>query len=278
MRRIPRPASDAGTVLDSCVQSLQDNGFAARLNLSRDTIVAGEAAYVEHGNVSALHRIAETDGIGGWVTTREMERLYDGTFVRSARTRPTYEAIKRLPPNGICPLCGQRDIHSLDHHLAKTRHPSLAITPLNLIPACLECNKIKGNRQAAAEADQTLHPYFDDVDGRRWLFAEVAEQVPTSLTYSVVPPADWPPIMQGRIRTHFRTFALSKLYAVHAGVELTNLRPRLLRLSHRGSPDDIAAHLGECAADFASISVNSWQTAMYEACASSAWFCQGGFA
>ena len=277
MRRLNRPMVSALEALDLCIESIRDSGLSQRLKLVAATIKETESAYLSHGEKSTLYTVAGTNGVAGKVTTDEMERVYTQTFVKSARTRHIYDSIKKIPENDICPLCGQRTVSTLDHYLPKSEHPALAVTSLNLVPACSDCNKTKLAFQAASAGDQTLHPYFDDVDDERWLFAKVQESSPAALIFMPEPPAAWTEIKRQRVGAHFRTFALAKLYASHSAVELNNIRFGLQEMAKRCSPSEISAHLRQEAISRAAAHTNSWQRATYEALADSEWYCSGGY-
>ena len=75
-----------------------------------------------------------------------MVRVYDGRMAaQGSPGRTIYDAIKLASPNGLCPLCGQRVVATLDHYLPKSRYAALAVNPANLIPACSDCNKAKSD-------------------------------------------------------------------------------------------------------------------------------------
>jgi len=260
------------------VASIRDASLNQRLQQAASSIESAELAYITSGKQASLYSIEGTDDVAGCVTTKEMERVYAGTFVKSVRTRHIYDAIKKLPENDICPLCAQRTVFTLDHYLPQSAHPALTITTANLVPSCGECNKTKLALQAAQAGEQTLHPYFDDVDDGRWLFAAVQETQPAALVFLAAPPAAWNAVKRQRVFSHFRVFGLAQLYASHSAVELTNIRYGLQQMAQRGSPDDIRDHLAREAASRAAAQTNSWQRATYEAFANSAWFCAGGFA
>lgn len=276
MRRLPRPPFAAGDALHRCIASIQAGPLTARLALIVDQVVAAEAAYIQRGDHAQLFLIPQTPGIGE-ITVNEMKRVYKGTFAKSVRTRDIYDAIKKLPVNDICPLCGQRTVGSLDHYLAQSLHSALVVTPINLVPACADCNKAKLNAQPATAAEQTLHPYFDNVDDELWLFAVVEETNPASLRFYPDPPAAWPAVTRERVLNHFRTFGLGSLYASHSGVELTNIQYGLQRIAERGTVEDIRAELVKRAESAEAAHINSWQTAFYRALSGSEWFCAGGF-
>jgi hypothetical protein len=276
MRRLNRPPFAASETLDLCIASIQDRRLTDRLALIADQVEAAEAVYVHRGDQEELFLIPQTLGVGA-ITVDEMKRVYKGTFAKSARTRNIYDKIKKLPVNDICPMCGQRTVGSLDHYLAQSLHSALIIVPINLVPACGDCNKAKLDAQPTTAAEQTLHPYFDNVDDGTWLYAVVEETNPASLRFFPDPPADWSAVKCERVRNHFRTFGLGALYASHSGVELTNIQYGLQRIAERGTAEDIRAELVRRAESAEAAHINSWQTAMYDALAKSDWFCAGGF-
>ncbi|MCD0277445.1 hypothetical protein JWH04_00315 [Xanthomonas melonis] len=198
--------------------------------------------------------------------------------MKSKATRDLYGVIKSAPENDICPLCSQRTVSQLDHHLPQSAHPALTITPINLVPACSECNYTKLATEAGHAGEQTFHPYFEDADDARWLFAKVRETAPASIVFFPQPPADWSEIRSQRIRWHFKTYQLAALYASHAAVELNDIRFGLKLMAQRKSAEAISEHLRGEAASRAEAHMNSWRRATYEALADSAWFCGGGFA
>jgi len=277
MRYLPRPTITARDALDLCIASIRDEDFNRRLVLAIPTIEAAEASYILHGEQATLYMIAQSDGVAGYVSTADMERVYKRTFVRSAKTRNIYDTIKKKPENDVCPLCGQRTVSTLDHYLPQSAHPALVVTSVNLVPACSECNKTKLALQAAVAEDQTLHPYFDDLGNERWLYAQVREGEPAALTFEASPPGTWTETLRQRVLTHFKTFGLGPLYASHSAVELNNLRYGLRQMAMRNSPLEIRDHLMRSADSCAAAYPNSWQRATYEALAKSEWFCSGGF-
>ncbi|MEQ8658211.1 MAG: hypothetical protein RIC24_13000 [Hyphomicrobiales bacterium] len=276
MRKLDLPIEVSRSVLELCAQSIQDTDLKARLTDAADDFELAEASYLEHAEVGALFQIAQATAVNG-VTTEEMKRVYKGTFSRSKKTRPIYDLIKKLPANDICPMCGQRTVGTLDHYLAQSLHPALTITPANLLPSCADCNKSKLDAQPTQESEQTLHPYFDNVDNGTWLFAEVLEISPAALRYVVKPPVEWSTIKQERVRHHFAVFGLGALYASHSAAELVNIRYGLQRVSEYGTAQNVRDHLQLQFESYQDSQPNSWQTAMYRALTASDWFCDGGF-
>lgn len=62
----------------------------------------------------------------------------------------------------ICPICGGH-ADTLDHVLPKNLYTQYTITPINLIPMCSRCNRIKSSSLSSGNPGETVfHPYFND--------------------------------------------------------------------------------------------------------------------
>lgn len=279
MRKLPRPTLTGADALNLCASpGVRDQDLKDRLLHARSIIEAAEKKYVDHGEAAQLHSIRGTKSVGRHLSGKQMERVYNGTFVKSSKTRSSYAKLKKACVNDICPLCGQGTVRQLDHYLPITGFPVFGLTAVNLIPACSDCNKNKLVHVPTSEGEQTIHPYFDNVDKEQWLFAKVVESTPAAVIFEVRVPDSWSEVNEERIRTHFRIFKLGPLYATHAAVEINNMRYALKKMAI--APDSvhrISEHLRERAESCAQVYENSWQRATFDALADSEWFCSGGF-
>lgn len=225
-----------------------------------------------------LHQIAQESVVGNRVTQAEMVDVYTNKMARRGSPgRAVYDALITSPPLGICPLCAHRDVATLDHHLPKAHYPALAVTPLNLVPACYNCNKAKQSKLPTTASEETLHPYYDDISGDRWLYAEVIQTDPAALRFFVIAPAHWAAVLAKRVDLHFRTFGLAQLYSVQAANELINMREDLRSIHLNGGANVVRVELAEGAKRSRKIRLNSWRAVSLEAFAASDWFCNGGF-
>lgn len=276
MRRLTVPPYAARNTLDLCIKSIRDKTLTAKLSAVAEEICEAETLYKNQSVLQQWFSIPQSLGVGD-LSVEDMKRVYKNTFAKSAGTRNIYDYIKKLPVNDICPLCGQRTVGALDHYLAQSLHSALVVTPINLVPACNDCNKAKLDVQPIDAVEQTLHPYYDNVDYKRWLYATVEETHPATLRFFPDPPEDWGATLQQRIVNHFERFRLGSLYASHAGVELSNIQFGLRRIAEKGTSDQIRTELINRAQSAEAAQLNSWQTAMYHALAQSDWFCNGGY-
>ena len=279
MWSVPLPTLTARDSFRACVRGVKNQALRTRLDAVEPAVVESSNEYTTAATVSQLHTVVPSALVGGSVTTAEMSALYSGRMARRGSTaRALYDELLMAPPHGRCPLCGQRTVSTLDHNLPKSRHPSLAVTPANLVPACVECNRAKGNHAPAASSQETIHPYFDYLDGAVWLRADVVAESPAAVTFSVATPAEWDPTLEARVNHHFELFKLATLYSAHAAEELLNIRYQLSRLHAVAGAGGVRAELQERARSYAEVRTNSWQVAMYRAVAGNDWFCGGGFA
>ncbi len=279
MRPVGLPGFAVRPVLDAAVQILKDADTVQRLWNSVPEIEAAEIAYLQRAVAEQLYLIPAAAEIG-FMSLAEMKKLYNGSFVRKGSyLRATfYDALLVSAPFGICPSCYQRTVSTLDHYLPKDSHPAFAVTPVNLVPCCSDCNKIKSTIQAASADLQLLHPYFDNVEDGVWLKATVIESNPPSVNFAADPPAHWSEIKQGRVKEHFRVLGLNKLFIAHTGRLIADIGFRMNRLFASGGAVSVANHLTEEAhtrrnpAGLLPVK-NSWQIAAYAALSESEFFC-----
>ncbi len=278
MRALLKPIDKVEDVFALCISPVTDAGLKARLESIVPAIKAATAEFDEAATLGELHKLPPTGGVGV-VTTDEMTAVYRDRMAKKGRPgRAAYDRLMAMPARGQCPLCAQRVVSTLDHHLPKRKFPALAVTPTNLIAACADCNKAKLEHHPTEAAEQTLHPYFDDLGAHRWLYAVVEDTKPPALCFVVKPPSTWPLDLASRANHHFDLLGLDELYAAHAAQELVQIRHQLASIFDDGGEDAVRAHLDEVAASRRAAHANSWQSAAYEALAGSAWFCGGGFA
>lgn len=278
MLKLDRPQRSARECFVACISRVREPALRARLEGVEDAIAASSDAYEAAAAAQALHQIARDATVDGAVSRAEMEAVYVQRMAKKgAPGRAIYEELISAPAHGRCPICAQRSVTTLDHHLPKAHYPALAVAPVNLVPSCSDCNKAKLAGFPRTAADVTLHPYFDDVDAHRWLFAEVVETRPAALRFFVDAPEELGDLLMQRLKNHFLAFDLARLYAAEAAEELLNIRYQLNLLDESGGADDVWAHLADEAESRRRGRLNGWRTAAYEAWAESDWFCGGGF-
>ncbi|MFJ3775144.1 HNH endonuclease [Streptomyces sp. NPDC090075] len=227
---------------------------------------------------SELYTLKQTRLAVTNLSDAELIAIYEYRMAKKKSVgRFIYDDLMLAAPFGRCPLCGQRSVSTLDHILPKTLYPALSVTPLNLIPACADCNHVKSNVSPSSADDEPIHPYYDDFDNDLWLHADVVQGSPPAVAFFVTPPAGWSDSVKNRVAKHFSMFKLAALYSSHAAQELNNIKYSLTQLFDRGGETAVQQHLSEQADSRRAANANSWQTATYTALARDSWFCQEGF-
>ena len=278
MWTLERPTRSAELTFTSCISRVRNPGLAARLAAATPAIIAASEQFDRAAHRAQLHEIAAHDTVDPDVTISEMEKVYTQRMAKSgAPGREIYDEIFTSSPAGRCPLCMQRSVATLDHHLPKAHFPSLAVAPLNLIPACSDCNKAKLNAVATSSGEVPLHPYYDNLGDDVWLMATVIERHPTALRFHITRPAGWSDTLFARVNNHFQSLALPALFASEAAEELVNIRHQLAILRDSNPQDGVRNELKRRAESCLVARPNGWRAATYRAWSDSNWFCDGGF-
>jgi hypothetical protein len=281
MWKLPRPDITVIDALTACLAPgfRVDPELKHRLNQAKSEIQCASSileASILAGETYSLHR---SDFELSTVSNTEMLALYKNRMARPrSPARHVYDEILSAPEQGICPFCGQRDVSTLDHYVPKAVFPAAAIDPINLLPACRDCNFVKGVEVSTEPGKEPLHPYFDTVGPVQWLRARVIHVSPAVIEFYVDPSPEWTEIFSQRVRDHFRRFHLADLYGSHSATELNSIRLYLEDLYEgEDGAKTVGEHLQQIARAKRGARLNSWQTAMYESLAADKWFHEGNF-
>jgi hypothetical protein len=279
MWTVTHPDIAAATAFTTCISRIRDAGLRQRLQSVTQIIVDAANEYDALAELRSLHQVPATNNVGGVVTGDEMIAVYEQRMAaKRCVGRAIYDQIKLLPKDDRCPYCDQRNIATLDHLLPKALYPALAVTPINLIGACTECNKLKLSAAPEHAEDVFLHPYFDDITEDPWLRANVVPESPCAIVFGVHPPPNWDNLTAARATNQFQLLELGSLYSSEAARELANIRFNLQRHFNAGGPAAVRTELLFQWESRLANRLNSWQTAMYEAISHDEWFYSGGFA
>lgn len=280
MRPLSVPNLSTRTVYRTCIGMALPR-HRTRLEALEQAVVDAADEFEAAAEAAKLHELQElakkpTDA----ADRTQLTNTYTSRMVpEDSAGNEFYTLLKRVR-HKICPLCGIRDVATLDHQLPKKKFPLLSVVPTNLVPACGHCNRLKGEDVPKSAAEQTLHPYYDDVTDQQWLFARLneSESRPPEITYSISPPEDADSVLAARIVHHFQTFQLAELYGANGGREMSNIRGFLRILDAAGRATYLAKMEHSVAMDKDAGGLNHWRKALYQALAGNSWYVNGGFA
>lgn len=116
----------------------------------QDVLQSEENKYLSaKNNYSALKPLSVVKSL----SNSDAVKLYVGAFTSHVR-KSFFQDYLDSP----CPICGNYyENRTLDHVLPKSRYTQYTVTPINLVPMCLNCNKAKGTSRIS------FHPYFQDL-------------------------------------------------------------------------------------------------------------------
>jgi len=278
MKTLDKPNISAKTTFQTCISIVKNPGLKARLTACEDLITNAETEFDSKVTTENIHTIQTEDVVNGNVTAKELEKVYTQRMAKKdVPGRDVYDKLISVPKLGICPLCSHRLVETLDHYLPKADFPRLATTPINLVPSCYTCNKSKLNSSPSKPEEATLHPYYDNIEYDEWLYAKVNQTKPLSISYFVNPPENWTDLLKERMKYHFKSLSLDKLYSIQAAVLIRGLSHRLDSIYIKLGANGVKEYLAEEAKSRYVDNKNSWQTVFYLAVSKDEWFCNGGF-
>lgn len=278
MRCLPKPTMNSATVYADCVGGFSNAVLSAKFTAAALAVEEAYERYAQRAAIGELHQFPaalwgnDDQIVLANLTKKDFVDLYDGQMSNgNGGGRSHYDQL-RMTELGICPLCGFGHVATLDHFAAKARYPVFSVLPINLVPACTDCNKKMGAGVIGVETTMP-HPYFEEarIETETWLLCDVQETNPVTVTYRVEPPADLSEGLCKRVRHHFSELELAARYAVQAGSHLANVKNFLSDLT----PADLQTFIGRRVNRFPR--PNEWEAALYAGLFRSQWFMQDGY-
>lgn len=270
--------------------NLKNSFLKTRLIAIKFPLIEAQNEYQRLGRDKLLHSLSvqETinipaaieleEGIPRTISVSEMEKVYSNYLVDDPKSekigRKVYNSILANTYHNLCPYCSHREVKTVDHYFPKSKFAPYAITPINLLPSCSDCNKDKLDDYNLEEETMYIHPYFDDLRNLDWLECIVVKETwPITFSYSVSSDIE-DEVLKSRIRFQFTKLKLSELYSDNATREF-NKRVKSLVKEYTSNPSNNAIDFLDSNIDsYRNENKNSWQSKMFEALRNSKWFLQ----
>lgn len=281
MRNLPKPTIRYSDHYDLCVQ-VGSASLKTRLeNIFPILEEVGDEydRLASRGEVYQIERVDEAEFLP--VIPDNLKKLYTQQMSKKGRpARATYD-ILMIAAKRRCPFCSHHQPKTLDHYLPKGdgNFPEFSVFPLNLVPCCRDCNHKKFEDVPDTEAEQYIHPYYDDISDIQWLEAQVDFSLgaPT-ITYFINEDAeDLSVSLYERLHNQFTSLELNQLYSIEAGDELSGIEYSLRDVFGADGAAGIREHLLSQAKSRSRSNRNSWQAAMYRCLSESDEFCEMGW-
>lgn len=292
MYLLRQPEYSIGDYFEDMLKGRHDNEknkfIKTRLLLVKSKLIDEEDNYKSLAKRQELHKFMEQDIISipanielddsfpKTINAVEMEKVYTNFLVDKPDSvkigRKVYDSILSNTYYNLCPYCSHREVKTIDHYLPKSKFIYFAITPINLVPCCSDCNKDKLDNYNLIKEKMLIHPYFDDIKLIDWLKCEVNENIwPITFSYQVSSNIT-DTVLKSRIKYQFDLLNLGELYADNATREFYK-RVKSLAKEYNSNPSNMAYDfLNDNYESYYYENPNSWQTKMFEALKSSRWF------
>ena len=262
MKILPMPLPDVKVekIYAECVEGFSSVAKRTRLLSCKDLVIEDSNLY-DVCVPQALDKFSASE-LPEDVSKEEIISVYAQKFAdKNAPGRKYYDAIKGQAVRGVCPICGIRIVNTLDHYLPKTKVPTLAVTPTNLIPSCRDCNMDKRSDMTFDPLNTPVHLYFDTIPDGPWLFTRIDENL--EVIYFVACPETWDEGLRNRLEKHLDFCKLHDLYSSHASQEIADKLARWEELVVQGGIDQFKACIESECRSIEQSEINSWKAALY---------------
>ncbi|MCJ8351388.1 HNH endonuclease signature motif containing protein [Moritella sp.] len=233
MKQLTEPKYTFKDVLNSCAEGMKQKNIKSAFQKNIPHVVTMGHRYKELGSKGCLFSYPKTKNITkntivvGELTKKKLVNLYVLNLRNKEKpARKLYEKLM-ASTDEKCPFCGDIGVpKNLDHFLPLAHFPQFSVMPINLIPACRDCNMGEKGDAFAIQADkQILHPYLDKniLFNEQWVYARFVKKGDGAIEYFVNPPEEWNPIDKKRVNQHFDDFDLAFRYRIEAGKHLSEL-------------------------------------------------------
>ncbi len=164
-----------------------------------------------------------------------------------------------------CPYCGYGTIDELDHFLQKDIYKAFSVFPLNLIPCCGPCNRMKPKQPSALAEQHQVHVYLEDVSQYDMLRADVDIAPATGgllIGFRLQQPPHMPAELFNRVAHHMTIFKLRERFVRQTNIFLSGLETAMDDAFEAG-PLVLQQYLGRTAASIARRAGNNdWRSAL----------------
>lgn len=204
-----------------------------------------------------------------------MKKLYTDKFAhKGCQAYKFYNIIRKS--QHTCAYCNvfARTVSQLDHYLPKSVFPSLAISPVNLIPICSDCNFNKREYYSVKRDEMIIHPYFDEFADQSFEFIKcnVIEKNPIGFSFFIEKLQGWSDCTYNRVLTHFQILKLEDLYRTDFEATFEPYIYELKSIYQNGNIDDVKKAIERRMNSYVQIKSSPWLYAGLNSILNSEWF------
>ena len=275
MRSLDPPNIGADDLYDEVSSMHRSEDRRVRLDAIRGEVFAAYRLYEDLPEpLTGLPHVAVDD-----LQDADLKRNYR---VLRDRQKQVYQWLLNRTPWGTCPMCNERTAATIDHYLPASKWPEFSILPLNLVPACSDCNQDKRDHHEASGHPLFVHHYVDPVEAHgQFLFADVdVTNGLVDVVFRLAINDSMPQAVAHRIGSQYERLGFATFFRTRA---LHETASRLLSIrmdvDDGASPGSVRHDLLRDRGSWAATAgLNHWKCATLEALAASDEICRGEFA
>jgi hypothetical protein len=175
-----------------------------------------------------------------------------------------------------CPYCNYptHSIRQVDHYFPKASFPSLALTIENLVPICMDCNRLKLEYYSLNKSEMLIHPYYDEFvdDAFEFIYCNVIEKDHIGFKFSIKKLDYWNDLIFNRVNLHFKNLELDKLYSSDFEADFSVYIEELKELYIDCDEDSVKEALKRKIRSYKKSNIKPWYYAGYNAIINCVWF------
>lgn len=281
MHHLNPPSFAALEVYSRCISTYRVGDLKNRLTAHSASIPDIEANLIDKFNRKEYHLVSKWCDVESdySIEGNELVYLYDTKFAAiKGPARSYYLRIKQTAIRGLCPYCKINLVSQVDHYLPKSVFQHLSIIPLNLFPICSDCNKVKLAHTPSCYKDSFIQPYFDEINDKKWLNANViiVDNYPV-VEFEVDPALCRTSDLFQRVSLQFNKLNLNNLYSAQAVTKLLSLEQVIRDLRNGSGLTCLRNYLIDHAKSAEMPDYNSWESAFLYALAKNDAYCEGHY-
>ena len=205
-------------------------------------------------------------------------KVLKGCYTRNnkyyiGRLTATIIATQSAHVRANCPYCGLSVPDTIDHYLPKTEFPEYSILPINMIPSCSTCNRIKNEEWVENGVRSCINFYYDSFIKYKYLhtiisFKDGNTNFPT-ITCKLVQPLELVNDEFNIVKSHYKKLKLLKKYETSCESEVSNIYQEISDAKEVDLGQHKKALERRKVALEKNLGINHWRTSLYQALAAS---------
>lgn len=275
MKFLPALSDTAEDVYTNCISKVRNQTLKTNLTNCLYDIINSSLDFYEKRKNNELYNITSIPNISAHVSGDEMRKVYKTRMVGSKSPgRYFYDKVRAMSTNNICPFCGIRIVKTVDHYLPKSLYPIFSVIPINLLPSCSDCNKLKDDYFPRCHEKELLHPFFDNLTTEIWLKCEVLSPY-LKYEFYVDSPSSWNRQLSNRVENHLKVLKLKELFALQCASEYSGSLLYFKNTFNKKGQQGLMEYLLEMYESNENDLKNHWKTAFYMGLYNNSDFCEG---